>query len=137
MKKNTNNNLEKIGGFNVIIIAVISFLYILLITKIGEIISIQYYPESSDADERIGLYVMIIYFISIIGIILGFILLNSNKNGDYENPNWIVKWSLSIGGIVILIYTMINYWEFLNDYCKTILIFLSMVSIIYYLYKYY
>lgn len=135
MKKNTTNNLEKIGGFNVIIIAVISFLYILLITKIGEIISIQYYPESTD--DRIGLYVMIIYFISIIGIILGFVLLNSNKNGDNENPNWIVKWSLSIGGVVILIYTMINYWEFLNDYCKTILIFLSMISIIYYLYKYY
>jgi len=120
----------KIGGFNFIIISVISFLYILLITKLAEIISVQY----DDQEMQISTYVMIIYFISIFGIIAGFIWLDNNKN--YETPNWIIRWSLSIGGLLMLIYTIINYWDYIDNYCKFILIFLSIISIIYYLYKY-
>ena len=134
---NSNNNLNKIEGLNIIIIGIISFLYILLITKISEIISIQYNFDSKE--EQVGMYVMLIYFVSIIGIIIGYVLLsnNSNINKKNETANWIIRWSLSLGGVLMLIYTIINYWEFLNDYCKILLIFLSMVSIIYYLYKYY
>lgn len=133
---NSNNNLNKIGGLNITIIGIISFLYILLITKVAEIISIQYNLDSSQ-EEQIGTYVMIIYFISIIGIIIGYVWFSNEKNKQNETANWIIRWSLSIGGILMLIYTIINYWEYLNDYCKIILIFLSMASIIYYLYKYY
>jgi len=127
------NNLNKVGGLNLIVIGIISFLYILLITKLAEIISIQY---STSVEEQIGVYVMMIYFVSIIGIVIGYIWFsNSEKQNDI--PNWIVRWSLSIGGILMLIYTIINYWEYLNDYSKLLLIFLSITSIIYYLYKYY
>lgn len=119
-----------------IIIGIISFLYILLITKIAENISTQYNLDSND--EQIGVYVMIIYFVSIIGIIIGYVWFsNNNNNTQNETANWIIRWSLSIGGILMLIYTIINFWEYLNDYCKILLIFLSMISIIYYLYKYY
>jgi uncharacterized membrane protein len=136
-KKNTNsnNNLNKIGGFNIIVIGIISFLYILLITKVSEIISTQYNLDSNE--EQIGMYVMIIYFISIIGIIIGYVWFSDNINNQNDTANWIIRWSLSIGGVLMLIYTIINYWEYLNDYCKILLIFLSMASIIYYLYKYY
>jgi uncharacterized membrane protein len=138
-KKNTNsnNNLNKIGGFNIIVIGIISFLYILLITKIAEIVSTQYNLDSSE--DQIGIYVMIIYFVSIIGIIIGYVWFSNGitTNKQNETANWIIRWSLSIGGVLMLIYTIINYWEYLNDYCKILLIFLSMVSIIYYLYKYY
>ena len=135
MNKNSNNNLNKIGGLNIIVIGIISFLYILLVTKIAEIISIQYNLESNE--EQIGTYVMIVYFVSIIGIIFGYIWFSNNKNSQNETANWIIRWSLSIGGILMLIYTIVNFWEYLNDYCKILLIFLSMASIIYYLYKYY
>ena len=47
-----------------------------------------------------------------------------NYNENISTPNWIVKWSLSIGGVLMLIYTIINYWEYLNDYSKLLLIFL-------------
>lgn len=140
-KKNTNsnNNLNKIGGFNIIVIGIISFLYILLITKVAEIISVQYNLDSNE--DQIGTYVMIIYFVSIIGIVIGYIWFSNeikiNVNKQNETANWIMRWSLSIGGVLMLIYTIINYWEHLNDYCKILLIFLSMTSIIYYLYKYY
>ena len=132
--------MNKISGFNVLIISVISFLYILLITKLAEIASIQYVDNSTDnenPDAHVGIYVMIIYFISIIGICIGYILFSSSSNSKNELPNWIVRWSLSLGGVLMLIYTILNYWEYLNDYSKLLLIFLSITSIIYYLYKYY
>jgi len=124
-------NENKISGFNFIIITVISFLYILMVTKFAEIISLQY----EETDVQISTYVMIIYFISIIGIICGYIWLNDNEKN--QTPNWILRWSISVGGVLLLIYTIINYWEYLNDYSKLILIFLSIICIIYYLYKYY
>ena len=127
-------NSNKIGGFNVIIMSIISFLYILLITKLAEIISIQY-SGIEGTENQVGIYVMIIYFVSIIGIVIGYMWFNNNKQNDI--PNWIIRWSLSISGIIMLIYTIVNYWEYLNDYCKLLLIFLSITSIIYYLYKYY
>ena len=141
------SNSNKMGGFNIIIISIISFLYVLLITKIAELISVHYGSDmnldlnididnmTNNADNQIGIYVMIIYFVSIIGIIIGYVWFNNNKTNSI--PNWIIRWSLSLGGVLMLIYTIINYWEYLNEYCKLLLIFLSIVSIIYYLYKYY
>ena len=140
MEKNVN--LNKISGFNVIIISIISFLYILFVTKLAEIISLQYsnetneYADIENTANKVGTYVMIIYFISIIGIIIGYIWFSKN-DPTTQTPNWIIKWSLSVGGVLMLIYTITNYWENLNDYCKLLLIFLSITSIIYYLYKYY
>jgi hypothetical protein len=136
-----NKDLNKIGGLNIIVVSIISFLYILLVTKLAEIFSSQYYNEGiyieEDEKNQVGLYVMIIYFVSIIGIIIGYIWFSNNKNSNTETPNWIIRWSLSISGVLMLIYTIINYWEYLNDYSKLLLIFLSITSIIYYLYKYY
>lgn len=135
-----NNDTNKTSGINIIIISVISFLYILLVTKLAEIISSQYMDESNgdliDTENKVGVYVMIIYFVSIIGIIIGYLWLNNNNNST-QTPNWIIRWSLSVGGVIMLIYTITNYWEYLNDYSKLLLIFLSITSIIYYLYKYY
>lgn len=131
----SNISTNKLGGLNFIIIGIITFLYILLITKLAEIISIN--SDTEIEENKISLYVMIVYFISIIGIIFGYVWFSNTKNKHNETPNWIIRWSLSIGGILMLIHTIINYWEYLNDYCKILLIFLSITSIIYYLYKYY
>lgn len=148
MEKKSNSN--KISGFNIIIIGIISFLYILLITKLAELISSKYYIMDIDggidaneymnninSENKIGLYVMIIYFISIIGIVIGYIWFNNQNQNHNQTQNWIIRWSLSLGGVLMLIYTITNHWEYLNDYCKLLLIFLSITSIIYYLYKYY
>lgn len=129
----TNKTNNKLEGFNIIIMGIISFLYILLITKLAEVISIQL--NENEQESQIGTYVMIIYFISIIGIIIGYIWFHESKT--HNTANWIIRWSLSVGGVLMLIYTIINYWEHLNDYCKLLLIFLSIISIVYYLYKYY
>ena len=143
---NTNKQkTSKISGLNVTIIGVISFLYILLITKLAEMFSSSLGSEDNEEysinnKEQISMYVMIIYFISIMGIIVGYIWFsekNINNKLVNETPNWIIRWSLSIGGVLMLIYTIINYWDYLGNYPKILLIFLSITSIIYYLYKYF
>ena len=122
-----------ISGFNVIIIAVISVLFILMITKMAEIIS----ENADDTDEtKIGTYVMIIYFVSIMAIIIGYIYLDTVKSKN-KVQNWILRWSLNIGGIILLIYTITNYWDYLGDYTKLSFIVFSMFCILYYLYKVY
>ena len=123
-----NNN-----GFNFFMISIISILYILFVTKLAEIISINY--DDDDEEKQIGTYVMIIYFISIIGIVAGYIWLNNNKS-ESKSADLIMRWSLSIGGIILLIYTIINYWDFLGNYAKLSLLILSITCIIYYIYKF-
>ena len=120
-----------ISGFNVIVISIISVLYILMITKLAEIISSN---NDDTVDENINTYVMIIYFVSIMGIITGYFWLDTVKSKN-KTQNWMIRWSLNIGGILLLIYTIINYWDYLGDYSKLSLIVVSIFCIIYYLYN--
>ena len=112
--------------YNGVLIGVLSILYILLITKLADILTSGY----EDQELKIERYVMIIFFISIMGLVIGYIWLSEISNG-----NKIIKNSLSIGGILMLIYTIINYWEYLDDYAKLIMIALSISIIIYYIYQ--
>jgi hypothetical protein len=122
-----------INGFNVIIISVISMLFILLVTKLAEIIS----ENTDDSDEtKINTYVMIIYFISIMAIIIGYFYLDTIKSKN-KTQNWILRWGLNIGGVILLIYTIMNYWEYMGDYTKLSFIAYSMFIILFYLYRVY
>jgi hypothetical protein len=120
-----------INGFNVIIISVISVLFILLVTKLAEIIS----ENTDDSDEtKINTYVMIIYFISIMAIIIGYFYLDTVKSKN-KTQNWILRWGLNIGGVILLIYTIMNYWDYMGDYTKLSFIAYSMFIILFYLYR--
>ena len=123
---------NEFSGFNFFIIILISILYILLVTKFAEIISNSY----EDEYDQLGTYVMIIYFISIMGIIVGYVWLNNKKDSSNKTADLITKWSLTIGGVILLIYTILYYWDYLGDYSKLLLIVLSITTIIYYLYKF-
>jgi hypothetical protein len=116
---------------NFLIAAVISTIYILLISKFAELIS---FTNESDTDhtKSIGTYVMIIYFLSIIGIVFSYLFFKENSV-----PDFIMKWSMNLSGILLLIYTVINYWDYLDDYSKCTLLISTFVSIVYYLYKIY
>ena len=108
-----------------IVITVLTALDILLIFKLASILSSSYQEE----DEQTKSYVMVVYILSIMGLVIGFVWLKSNSNG-----NFIIKRSLTIGGILSLFYTIINYWEYLDDYSKLIMISFSIGCIIYYVY---
>ncbi len=126
-------NNSKLGGFNFIIIGLISILYILMVNKLAQILSSTY----ENPDEQIGTYVMLIYFISIMSLVVAYVYLSDKKKNEHKTANWIMKWSLNIGGVVLLIYIITNYWDFLADHSKLLLIAISITCIICFLYKHY
>jgi hypothetical protein len=121
----TQKNSEK--KYKILITIVLTILYILLITKISDIIS------NSNEDEiiKIEKYAIIIYFLSIMGLVVAFFMLNDKTN----KGNYIIKNSLSFGSVALLIYVMFYYWNYLGDYSKLSLIAISIVAIIYYIYN--
>ena len=104
---------------NLFIAGIISSIYILLISKFAQVMSFDSADDDSIVDEKksIGTYVMIIYFISIIGMVFSYIYFKENSV-----PDFIMKWSINIGSMMILIYTVLNYWDYLD-----ITIFLLLV----------
>ena len=125
---------SKLGGFNIILIGIISVLYILLVTKLAEIMSTGY----DEPDTQISVYVTIIYIISIMGMVIGYTYLSESKsNQETKTPNWILKWSFNVGGVILLIYSITNYWDYLSDYAKLSIIAFSIICIVYYIYKFY
>ena len=134
MSLNNNKSQNKLNlldkdlpksNYNGIVITILTALYILLIFKLASILSSSY----SEEDEQTKSYVIVVYILSIMGLVIGFVWLKSNSNG-----NFIIKRSLTIGGILSLFYTIINYWEYLDDYSKLIMISFSIGCIIYYVY---
>lgn len=125
---------SKLGGLNIILIGVISILYILLVTKLAEMMSLAY----ENSENQISVYVTIIYFISIMGMIVGYAYLSEAKSTDNtKTPDWILKWSFNIGGVLLIIYSITNYWDYMSDYTKLSIIALSIICIVYYIYKFY
>lgn len=125
-----NQNMNNVTGFkpksyNGIFIAVLTVLYILFINKIAEMLS----SSNVDDEDKISSYVMIVYFISIMGLVIGYVWMIEQNNGNY-----VLRKSLTYGGITMLIYTILNYWEYLDDYAKLIMLALSISCIVYYAY---
>jgi hypothetical protein len=128
---NSNNQIKNYlpknsSNYNGVIIGVLTVLYILLITKLADVLTSTYEEE----EIKLERYVMIIYFLSIMGLVIGYVWLAQNTNGNY-----VIRRSLTFGGVIMLLYTIINYWEYLDDYSKLIMITLSISFIIYYVYQ--
>lgn len=129
-----SNNKKSERKYNVLLTTILTTLYILLITKLGDIIST---PDNSirnnDLIEKTKLesYTWIVLFISIMGLIIAYFMLDKDTN----KGNYIIRNSLTIGGVVMLLYVMFFYWDYLGDYSKLSLLGLSITAIIYYIYN--
>jgi hypothetical protein len=125
------NNMSNTKGefkpksYNSIFIAVLTILYILFINKISEMLS----TSNLDDESKISSYVMMVYFISIMGLVIGYVWMTEQNNGNY-----VLRRSLTYGGITMLLYTILNYWEYLDDYAKLIMLALSISGVVYYAY---
>jgi predicted transporter len=115
---NKYNNLFIIG---------ITTLYIFLILKISELVANSY----QDEDEMYQKYGMTIFIISLLGITIGYLYIKENEN----NGNYIIKNSLNYGGLLMLLYSMINYWDYLDESAKIIIIGMGLSYLIYYSYN--
>ncbi len=121
-----NKDYKSDNKYNVIMITLFTVLYLLLINKVSDILTISI----SDENERLESYTMYIYFISIIGLVISYFWLENTNRGNY-----IINKGLTFGGVIMLLYTMFNYWEFLGDYSKLSLIIISISFIAYYAYQ--
>jgi hypothetical protein len=122
-----NSGIEqefKPKSYNGIFIVLLTILYILFINKLAEMLS-----SSSEEDNKISSYVMTVYFISIMSLVIAFIWITRENNGNY-----VLRKSLTYGSLTMLIYSVLNYWEYLDDYAKLIMLALSISCIIYYAY---
>ena len=121
-----NNKSEfKPKSYNSLFIAVLTILYILFINKISEMLS----TSNLEDESKISSYVMTVYFISLMGLVIGYVWMTEQNNGNY-----VLRKSLTYGGIAMLLYTILNYWEYLDDYAKLIMLALSISCIVYYAY---
>lgn len=122
----SNDKIEfKPKSYNGLFIAVLTILYILFINKISEMLS----TSNLEDESKISSYVMTVYFISLMGLVIGYIWMTEQNNGNY-----VLRKSLTYGGITMLLYTILNYWEYLDDYAKLIMLALSISCIVYYAY---
>jgi hypothetical protein len=122
----SNDNSEfKPKSYNSLFIAVLTILYILFINKISEMLS----TSNLEDESKISSYVMTVYFISLMGLVIGYVWMTEQNNGNY-----VLRKSLTYGGITMLLYTILNYWEYLDDYAKLIMLALSISCIVYYAY---
>lgn len=120
---NTKNDFKP-KSYNGIFIALLTLLYILFVNKLAEMLS-----SNANEDTTVSSYVMTVYFISIMSLVIAFIWITRENNGNY-----VLRKSLTYGGITMLIYSVLNYWEYLDDYAKLIMLALSISCIIYYAY---
>ena len=126
-KQMSNASQEfKPKSYNGLFIALLTILYILFINKVSEMLSSS---SSADEEAKISSYVMTVYFISIMGLVIAYVWINRENNGNY-----VLRRSLTYGGVVMLAYSILNYWEYLDDYAKLIMLALSISCIIYYAY---
>jgi hypothetical protein len=121
-----NKDSKSDNKYNLIMITLFTVLYLLLINKVSDILTISI----SDENERLESFTMYIYFISIIGLVISYFWLENTNKGNY-----IIGKGLTYGGIIMLLYTMFYYWEFLGDYSKLSLIIISISFIAYYAYQ--
>lgn len=115
------------GKSSGIIIIILTILYILFITKLADILT----SGLENPDSATQGYTMLLYILSIMGMVIGYMWLNDNKKGNY-----VLRMSFTIGGVIILAYTMTNYWEFLNEYSKLTLLGACLLALIYYIYNF-
>jgi hypothetical protein len=121
-----NKDSKSDNKYNIIMITLFTILYLLLINKVSDILTISI----SDENKRLESFTMYIYFISIIGLVISYFWLENTNRGNY-----IISKGLTFGGVIMLLYTMFYYWEFLGDYSKLSLIIISILFIAYYAYQ--
>jgi len=122
-KKIDNNDTK----FNIILIGLFILLYLLLANKISDILS----NSIVDENEKLENYTMYIYFIGIMAVVIAYFFIEDENN----RGNHIVKKGLTYGGILVLLYTIFFYWDFIGEYSKLSFLIISITFIIFYAYQ--
>jgi len=95
-----NKDSKSDNKYNIIMITLFTILYLLLINKVSDILTISI----PDENERLESFTMYIYFISIIGLVISFFWLENTNIGNY-----IICKRLSFGVVIILLLKKYYY----------------------------
>lgn len=128
-KNNNSSTIEQEftpKSYNGIFIFLLTALYIVFTNKVAEMLSTS---SGAEDDAKISSYVMTVYFISIMSLVIAYVWIRRENNGNY-----VLRKSLTYGSITMLIYSILNYWEYLDDYAKLIMLALAISCIVYYAY---
>ena len=129
---NTDNKIinkkkeKEDGKFNIILISIFILLYVLLANKLADILS----NSIVDENEKLESYTMYVYFIGIMGLVIAYFFIEDNNKGNH-----IVNKGLTYGGVILLLYTIFFYWDYLGDYSKLSLLIISIIGIVYFAYQ--
>lgn len=124
-KKVINKDNSK---FSIILIGVFILLYVLLANKIADILS----NSIIDENQKLESYTMYVYFIGIMGIVIAYFFIEDITN---NKGNHIINKGLTYGSIILLLYTIFFYWDYLGDYSKLSLLIISIIGIVYFAYQ--
>jgi hypothetical protein len=126
---NNNKIINKENGkFNIILIGLFILLYILLANKLADILSNSIINEN----EKLESYTMYVYFIGIMGLVIAYFFIEDEKN---NRGNHVVNKGLTYGSVILLLYTIFFYWDYLGDYSKLSLLIISIIGIVYFAYN--
>jgi hypothetical protein len=126
--KTSNKTTREDGKFNIILIGLFILLYILLANKLADILSCSIIDEN----EKLESYTLYVYFIGIMGIVIAYFFIEDIAN---NRGNHILNKGLTYGGVILLLYTIFFYWDYLGDYSKLSLLIISIIGIVYYAYQ--
>ena len=127
-KLNTDKIVNQNSKFNIILIGLFILLYILLANKLADILSNSIINEN----EKLESYTMYVYFIGIMGLVIAYFFIEDEKN---NKGNHVVNKGLTYGSIILLLYTIFFYWDYLGDYSKLSLLIISIIGIVYFAYQ--
>jgi hypothetical protein len=130
VNKNNNDKTDinkKDDKFNIILIGLFILLYILLANKIADILSNSIMEEN----KKLETYTMYVYLIGIMGIVIAYFFIYD----DINKGNHIINKGLTYGGLIILLYTIFFYWDYLGEYSKLSLLIISIMATVYYAYQ--
>ena len=126
--KTSNKTTREDGKFNIILIGLFILLYILLANKLADILSNSIINEN----EKLESYTMYVYFIGIMGLVIAYFFIEDEKN---NRGNHVVNKGLTYGSVILLLYTIFFYWDYLGDYSKLSLLIISIIGIVYFAYQ--
>lgn len=103
----------------------IGIIYSIFIQKLSEVIFTDL-PYNDKCQKSASL----IFFAGIIGLVLAQTIFTYNKT--FQNK--IVKHGLVIGGVILILYSIINYWNKMTDEIKLIIAGIALGSLLWYSY---
>lgn len=112
----------------IIISFIFAIIYVIFIHKTADVIF-----TNMNSNDKYQYSLILFISVGIAGIVLAETVFTNNN----ILKNIIIKYGLIIGGIILLLYPTLTYWNKMTNQTKLIVAGVALAAIIWYCYKYY